>query len=204
MTANPGHVDSDDGASGRNGVFHAFAAAIGIATICATPAMSAEGDLATAGPGLRMPDSFLSLRDMYPDLATPRPGREFTREFQPRARVYTAGSPDAEIRSSSILDRGADLPLSSSWQRMGDFRSVDGIRLLTVWQSAESTLALHQGKHGEASLQWTSHAMNRGGASRGLFDHLVSTVRDAHVQRRTSAPGAPALSMPVSSRFATP
>jgi hypothetical protein len=84
---------------------------------------------------------------------------------------------------------------------MGDFRSEDGIRLLTVWQSADSTLAVHQGKHGGALLQWTSHAMSRGGASRGLFDHLVRAV---HVPVRKSAPGAPALSMPVASRFATP
>lgn len=204
MSVSSGHVDSDDGASGRNGVFHAFAAAIGIATICATPAMSAEWDLATPGPGLRMPDSFLSLRDMYPDLATPHSGHEFTREFRPRAHLYPANSPDAEFRSSSIFDRSGDLPLTSSWQRMGDFRSEDGIRLLTVWQSADSTLAVHQGKRGGALLQWTSHAMNRGGASRGLFDHLVSTVRDVRSPVRISAPGAPALSMPVASRFATP
>jgi hypothetical protein len=149
-----------------------------------------------------MPDPFLSLRDMYPDLATPHSAREFTREFRPR--VNPAGSPDAEFRSSSNLDRSADLPLTSSWQRMGEFRTEDGIRLLTVWQSADSTLAVHQGKHGAAFLQWTSHAMNRGGASRGLFDHLVSTVRGAHVPVRVSPQGAPALSVPVASRFATP
>jgi hypothetical protein len=204
MSVSSGHVDSDDSAPGRNWVIHAFAAAIGFATICATPAMSADWDLAAPGPGLRMPDPFLSLRDMYPDLATPRSGHEFTREFRPRTRAYPAGSPDAEFRSSSIFDRSADLPLTSSWQRMGDFRSEDGIRLLTVWQSADSTLAVHQGKHGAALLQWTSHALNRGGASRGLFDHLVSAVRDARSPQRMSAPGAPALSMPVSSRFATP
>jgi hypothetical protein len=204
MTASSWHVESDCGASGCSRVFHAFAVAIGLAAICATPAMSAEWDLATPGAGLRMPDSFLSLREMYPDLAAPRAGHEFTREFQPRTGVFPARSPDADFRSSGVLERSGDLPLTSTWQRLSDFRSEDGIRLLTVWQSADSTVALHQGKHGGASLQWTSHAMNLGGASRGLFDHLVSAVRDTHAPARTSAPTAPALSLPVTPRSATP
>jgi hypothetical protein len=204
MTANSRHVESNNGASARGGLLHAFAAAMGLAAICAAPAMSAEWDLATPGPGLRMPDSLLSLREMYPDLPAPRAGSEFTREFRPRASVLPAPSPDADFRGSIALDKGGKLPLTSAWERMADFRSADGIRLLTVWQSTDSTLAVHQGKHGGASLEWTSHALNRGGASRGLFDHLVSTVRDTHSPVRSTAPGAPALSMPVAPRSATP
>lgn len=204
MNKNPRQVDSDDADPWRGRALHAFATAIGLAAICTTPAMSADWELARPASGLRMPDSFLSLRDMYPDLAIPRTTFEITREFQPRASLYPVGALDADFRSSSLRERSGDLPLTTAWQRMGDFRSQDGIRLLTVWQSADSTLALHQGKHGGASLQWTSHAMNRGGASRGLFDHLMSTVRDVHVPVRTSAPGAPALSMPLSPRFAAP
>jgi hypothetical protein len=204
MNRNSSQPESVDGEPGSSVVFHAFATAISLAAICATPAMSADWDLARPGSGLRMPDSFLSLRDMYPDLATPRTAFEFTREFQPRASVFPVLSPDADFRSSSLRERSGDLPLTTAWQRMGDFRSQTGVRLLTVWQSADSTLALHQGKHGEASLQWTSHAMNRGGASRGLFDHLMSTVHDVHIPVHTQVPGAPALSMPISSRFATP
>jgi hypothetical protein len=204
MNTNSGQVDSADGEPGRSAVFHAFATAISLAAIFATPAMSADWDLARPGSGLRMPDSFLSLRDMYPDLAIPRTAFGFTREFQPRTSVYPVSSPDADFRGSGLRERSGDLPLTSAWQRMGDFRSQDGIRLLTVWQSADSTLALHQGKHGGASLEWTSHAMNRGGASRGLFDHLMSTVREVRVPAHTSVPGAPALSMAASSRFATP
>jgi hypothetical protein len=196
MAASSWHVESDDLASGRGGVFHAFAAAVGLAAICTTPAMSAEWDLATPGAGLRMPDSLLSLREMYPDLIAPRGGHEFTREFQPRTSVLLAPSPDEDFRGFIALDKSANLPLTSAWERMGDFRSADGIRLLTVWQSADSTLALHQGKHGEASLQWTSHALNRGGASRGLFDHLVSTFRGTHAPVRTSAPVAPRSATP--------
>jgi hypothetical protein len=182
---------------------HAVLAVLGLAVLGTAPARSAEWDPAAATPRLRMPDSLLSLRDMYPDLVTRSAGREFSREFQPRTGAFPARLPEAEIRKSVVFEKSGDLPQTSAWQRMGDFRSDDGVRLLTVWQTEGSTLALHQ-RNGGASLQWTSHAMNRGGASRGLLDRLFSTVRGGHVPVRTSAISAPAAPVPLASHFASP
>jgi hypothetical protein len=197
------HVESDDAAPEPPGLCQALIAALCLAVLCIAPARSAEWDPAAATNGLRMPDSLLTLRDMYPDLATRSARREFSREFQPRTSAFPAVSPEVPFHSSVVLDMRGDLPQSSVWQRMGDFRSDRGIRLLTVWQTAGSTIALHQ-KNGGASLQWTSHVMNRGGASRGLFDQLLSTVRGARAPVRTSAISAPAAPPSLAAHFAMP
>ena len=191
-------VDSDNGVSLRR----ALVAAVGIAVICTAPARAADWDSAATAPGLRMPDPLLSLRDMYPDLASRPATPEPTREFQPRASSLFGRSPDVGLHSSGDRERRADLPQTSAWQRLGDFRSDEGIRLLTVWQTADSTIAVLQGKHGGASLQWTSHSLNRGGASRGLLDHLFSTVHGVRVPVRPAGNTTPAAAL--ASRFATP
>jgi len=139
---------------------------------------------------------------MYPDLPARSAGREFGHDFQSRASAFPALSPEVESRHSVVLEVSGDLPQSSVWQRMRDFRTEDGIRLLTFWQTAGSTVALHQ-KNGGASLQWTSHALNRGGASRGLLDHLFSSVRSSRVPVHTAAMSAPP-APPLASRLASP
>ena len=192
------HVESDSGI----GLCRALVAAVGVAVICTAPATAADWDSAATAPGLRMPDPLLSLRDMYPDLASRSATAEPSREFQPRHSSLFVRSPDAGLHSSGVMERSADLPQTSAWQRLGDFRSDDGIRLLTVWQTADSTIAVLQGKHGGASLQWTSHALNRGGASRGLLDHLFSTMHGVRVPARPAANATAAA--PLASRFATP
>ncbi len=191
-------VESDNGV----GLRRALLAAVGIAVICTAPARAADWDAAATAPGLRMPDSLLSLRDMYPDLALRPATPETTREFQPRASSLFAQLPDAGLASSGVVERRTELPQTSAWQRLGDFRSDEGIRLLTVWQTADSTIAVQQGKHGGASLQWTSHALNRGGASRGLLDHLFSTVHGMRVPVRPA--GTASAAAPLAARFATP
>jgi hypothetical protein len=155
----------------------ALMTAIGLAVICDAPVQGADQGPVAPTPRLRMPDTFLSLRDMYPDLSLPSPMHEFTREFRPRPGPALSVDPDHR----------AELIQSSAWERIGDYRSTNGLRLLTVWQAADSTLALHEGKHGGASLQWTSNAMSRGSATRGLLDHLVSTVRSGRPAQRPAA-----------------
>lgn len=191
-------VDPENGL----GLRRALVASVGIAVIGMAPARAADWDCAATAPGLRMPDPLLSLRDMYPDLASWSATPEPPREFQPRARSLSGWSPDAGLHSSGVMERRADLPQTNAWQRLGDFRSDDGIRLLTVWQTADSTLAVLQGKHGGASLQWTSHSLNRGGASRGLLDHLFSTAHGMRVPVRPA--GNATATAPLASRFATP
>ena len=184
MVMGSSHVGPTGGARGRSGVRHALAAAIGLAVMWSPAARSADLD---DPQGLRMPDPLFSLHDMYPDLAMEPAGRAVTREFQPRSDI--AVSPGTR---TTIRDRSGDLQLTSAWQRLADYRSNNGIRLLTLWQATAGTIALHEGKHGGTSLQWTSHIMNRGDASRGLLDHLFSAaVRDTH-----QSPSAPVLFRP--------
>jgi hypothetical protein len=196
-------VEADNGAPRHIGLWRALAAASGLAVICTAPAAAADWDPAAMAPGLRMPDPLFSLRDMYPDLAARSVAAETSREFHPHSSAYFARSPDAGLRSSGVMDSSGDLAQTSAWQRLRDFRSDEGIRLLTVWQTTDSTIALLQGKHGGASLQWTSHSLNRGGASRGLLDHLFSAVHGVRVPVRASASNATAPAPPAS-RIAAP
>jgi hypothetical protein len=57
---------------------------------------------------------------------------------------------------------------------MSDYRSRNRVRLLTLWESTGGSVSLQAGTHGDPSLQWTSHWMNRGGSTRGVLDHLFS------------------------------
>jgi hypothetical protein len=178
-------------------------AAIGLSILHAAPAPCADWDPGASTARLRMPDSLLSLREMYPDLTAGPTRHEFSHEFQPRTSAFPALAPGLELRSSLGPSMSGDLPQTGVWERMGDFRTEDGIRLLTFWQNAGSTVALHQ-KSGGAALQWTSHSLNRGGASRGLLDQLFSTVRAPYVPARPSATSTPAAPAQLASRFASP
>jgi hypothetical protein len=108
-----------------------------------------------------------------------------TRDFRPRGR--------------SILDRDnredvGDPPLiarTTVWQRLAEYRSHDRVRLVTLWETSGSSVSLQAGKRGDPSLQWTSRLMNRGGATRGVFDELFSTSiggfgRAMHLAPRSS------------------
>jgi hypothetical protein len=197
MTAGPNHVGPTSGALECNGIRHALVATISLAAIWSAPARCADVD---ASPqGLRMPDALLSLRDMYPDLATAPVGQTTTREFQPRSII--ARAPDMGTPS---VERRADLQRTNAWQRLAEYRSDYGIRLLTVWRATAGTIALHEGKHGGTSLQWTSQMMSRSAASRGLLDQLVSAVRGKRVSAQSSDPIRPAVHEAVALRPAPP
>jgi hypothetical protein len=60
------------------------------------------------------------------------------------------------------------------WQRLSDYRSRDRVRVVTLWETGGSSVSLQAGKKGDPSLQWTSRLMNRGGATRGLLDQVLS------------------------------
>jgi hypothetical protein len=95
-----------------------------------------------------------------------------------------ASSPgDFRPRRPSLLQRESpdaareDTPMphdTSVWQRLAEYRAHGRVRLLTLWESGASSVSLQAGKKGEPSVQWTSRSMNRGGATRGVFDQLVS------------------------------
>jgi hypothetical protein len=112
-------------------------------------------------------------------------------------------STDFRPRKSTLFDRNLsmavvdDTPMlhgTTVWQRLGDFKSHDRVRLLTLWESQGSTISLQAGRKGDPSLQWTSRLMNRGGSTRGLLDRWFSVSlanagnRLRGVSRSISAP----------------
>ena len=92
-------------------------------------------------------------------------------EFRPRKHTV--------FDSDAGMSAFGDAPLLRSttvWQRLSDYKSQNRVRLLTLWQSSSNSLSLQSGTRGNPSLQWSSRRMNRDGATRGLFDRLVSAA----------------------------
>ena len=148
-----------------------FLATISLGLLCAATARCAEAP--QEAPRLRMPDPLLSLRDMYPDIASHAAVDDADPVFPSRAAPRRA--PDAGPARTASAALRAQLPLTNAWQRMAEARAPGGVRLLTLWHAAAGSIALHAGKHGGPSLQWTSAASGHGTSPRGLFDHLVAS-----------------------------
>jgi hypothetical protein len=109
-----------------------------------------------------------------------------TQDFRPRKpAIFEEQSNEAPVEDQPML-RGTTV-----WQRLKDYRSHGRVCLLTLWETGGSSVSLQAGKKGEPSLQWTSHAMNRGGGTRGLLDHLVSvSVASATRTMHSTSPAA--------------
>jgi hypothetical protein len=113
-------------------------------------------------------------------------------EFRPRKRTIFDRDPLMNSLGDSPMLRGTTV-----WQRMSEYRSHGGVRLLTLWESGASTVSLQAGKRGDPSLQWTSRSMNHDGPTRGLLDRLFSVSlagagnRLRHTDRPASAAAAP-------------
>jgi hypothetical protein len=147
--------------------------------------MARAADTGTSLQRLPIPDPLWSLREMYPGLAVPKMATESTREFRPRVNSLQPPESDAYRMNTSRA-----LQITTAWQRLTDFRSRGGVRMLTLLESTGGTVSLQAGRHGDPSLQWSSRTMNRGGASRGLLDHLFTEV--THGARDTLQAAAPA------------
>ena len=109
-------------------------------------------------------------------------------EFRPRGRSILDVKTQADAAENAPMLRG-----NTVWQRLRDFRSHGRVRLLTLWETGGSSVSLQAGKKGEPSLQWTSRSLNRGGATRGLFDQLFSVSlasagRNLHLPSRGTSP----------------
>jgi hypothetical protein len=90
-------------------------------------------------------------------------------DFRPRKATLFDRDPSAAAFDDTPMLHGTTV-----WQRMADYKSHDGVRLLTLWESRGSTISLQAGRKGDPSLQWTSRLMNRGGSTRGLLDRWFS------------------------------
>jgi hypothetical protein len=90
-------------------------------------------------------------------------------EFRPRGRSILERDPQIGAVDSAPMMSGTTV-----WQRLSDYRSHDRVRVVTLWETGGSSVSLQAGRKGSPSLQWTSRLMNRGGATRGLFDELLT------------------------------
>jgi hypothetical protein len=120
---------------------------------------------------LRMPDVLMSLHDLNPELASPTavvstaPSVPFASEQLSRFQPDFIGAGGA----SAMSMHGA-----KACERLGGCLSHSGVRLVTLWDSGGNNLALHAGRHGTVSLQWTLGAGGGTGAAPGLLNQLLS------------------------------
>jgi hypothetical protein len=138
------------------------------------------------GPGFRLPDSLQSLNDVYPGLQLHPPPVAAPAEFRPIPRApWMHGEPDHGEEAARTLRA------TTAWQRLRDFRSRVGVRVLTLWESPGSTISLQAGKRGGPSLQWSSRVVGHGDeASRGLLDQLLAATTGGLRRSATFAPPA--------------
>jgi hypothetical protein len=108
-------------------------------------------------------------------------------DFRPRKHTVFDADPLVSSFNDAPMLRGTTV-----WQRMTDYRSHDGVRLLTLWHAPGSSVSLQAGKHGDPSLQWTSHLTKRGDSVQGLFDQLFS-MSLAHATNSLRNAGRPAV-----------
>jgi len=109
--------------------------------------------------------------ELYTNFAIAPDSMYSTTDFRPRGAALStiAAAPPAVEPVATLRD-------TSVWDRMADFRTSRGIRLLTLWQSSGSTLSLQTGRGGGPSLQWTSRSLGRGEGTHSLLDHFFSTT----------------------------
>ncbi len=94
-----------------------------------------------------------------------------TAEFRPRGA--SLAPPKADVPAPEAVPA---LHETTMWERMAEYRTSRGIRLLTLWESSGSSLSLQTGRGGGPSLQWTSRSLGRGEGTHSLLDHFFSTT----------------------------
>jgi hypothetical protein len=126
------------------------------------------------GPAEHTPPPALNVSPEFglpPNFSAPPAAHEFSAtEFSPRRYPAFGAAPIG----TPPTGESRSLSTTTVWQRLADYRTHDRVRLVTLWETTGSTLSIQAGKRGEPSLQWTSRAMNRGGATRGLLDRMIS------------------------------
>jgi len=138
-------------------------------------------------PPQRIPLSIamVPIPSMYQAMDLPEIETLSTQEFRPRGRSVAESEARLSASDDAPMIRG-----STVWQRLSEYRSHGRVRLLTLWETGGSSISLQAGKKGDPSLQWTS-GLNRGGATRGLFDRffaisLAGAARGIHFSPRSS------------------
>ena len=161
----------------------------------AKPDSSAARGLApTSAFKLLLPSSNQAVPSNYQVVDLPVSTSFSAADFRPRGRSLL----EKDSRSGDAEDAPM-LTGTTVWQRLLDYRSRDRVRVVTLWETGGSSVSLQAGRKGAPSLQWTSRLMNRGGATRGLLDQVLSTslsgvARGLHLTPR--AAGADAFGKP--------
>src|ERR1022692_767262 len=124
---------------------------------------------ASTTPESKSEFSTLRIPNLYPKFGVTPSSMYSTAEFRPRGTSLSAMGTATHDQSVPML-RDTNI-----WERMADFKSIRGIRLLTLWASRGSTLSLQAGHGGGALLQGTSRTFGRGEGTHSLLDHLFST-----------------------------
>jgi hypothetical protein len=203
MAANGSHSDGGDWGSAIHvpvlcdkwlaGMF--LLAVVGTGEVLAGQPMSITGDFPKAS--FNTPPQRAEL--WLPALSVPTPSVPATFEAAPLPEGEPFSTRDFRPRGRSILEKEPagrdDVPMlrnTTVWQRLSDFRAHNRVRLLTLWEAGGGSVSLQAGRKGDPSLQWTSRLMNRGGATRGLFDQMFSVSlagagRGLHLSPRPAA-----------------
>jgi hypothetical protein len=134
----------------------------------APPKLDFKSGATPRGETLALTTPTFELPKTYPAIGPVIEDPVFPGDFRPRRRPVMDRDPEVAALADAPMSNGG-----SVWQRLGEYRSHGRVRLLTLWETGGGSVSLQAGKKGEPSLQWTSHSMNHGGATRGLFDQLL-------------------------------
>lgn len=151
---------------------HAGEALAGDATTALATALKPDFELGGTQTRLSSwPLPLTSFDSRLPTLDT----KAFSSEFRPRG---------PSILANDSKDTPADGSQHGSvWQRLGEFRTQNRLRLLTLWQNGGHSLSLQAGRRGDPTLQWTSRLNHRNVENGGLFDELFSSSSGGAIGR---------------------
>jgi hypothetical protein len=119
---------------------------------------------------LPIPATYQTVAATYKVVALPEIKTFPTQEFRPRGHSLLEKDTQVDAIYAAPMMKNTTV-----WQRLAEYRSHDRVRLVTLWETGGSSVSLQAGRKGDPSLQWTSRLMNRGGATRGVFDELLTT-----------------------------
>jgi hypothetical protein len=184
-----GHEPLDQGAR-RSGVLDGMLLGLVLITLVRTNEAAASDQLSAD-----------ELRRLIPTSSAPAVHPDFFK-IPALADIHVYSATDFQPRKHTVFDSEPlvnsfnDAPMlhgTTVWQRMSDYKSHDGVRLLTLWHAQSGSVSLQTGKHGDPWLQWSSGLGRRGDATRGLFDQLFS-VSVARASNSLRGPARAAIS----------
>jgi hypothetical protein len=116
----------------------------------------------------------------------------------PAADVRSFSSKDFRPRGHSVFDTDPSIANGNAnlmsdrtvWQRLQEYRNHDKVQVITLWESGASAVSIQTNRKGDPTLQWTSRLMNRGGATRGLFDRWMPATMFRSFSRSSASPSS--------------